>query len=153
MHAMTSSPRQQQGSMILEALIAILLFSMGILAIVGLQAASIRLSTDAKYRSDASLLANQLIGQMWVSDRTAATLQEKFGSASPAASAVSYATWLANVNATLPGVSGVTATQPTVTVSTAAATLGEVTITLRWKMPGEAASAVAHQYVVTAQIQ
>jgi type IV pilus assembly protein PilV len=44
--------------MLLEALIAILIFSFGILGLVGLQANAINLSTDAKYRADAALLAN-----------------------------------------------------------------------------------------------
>ena len=63
----TTSPTsaKQQGSVLLEGLIAILIFSMGILALVGLQAAAIKNSSDAKYRADASYLANQIIGQMW----------------------------------------------------------------------------------------
>lgn len=56
----------QNGSMLLEALIAILIFSMGILAIVGLQGASVRATTDAKNRVEASFQANQVIGKMWV---------------------------------------------------------------------------------------
>ena len=67
--------RHQAGSMLLEAFIAILIFSMGILAIVGMQASAVKSSADAKYRSEASLLANELIGQMWVSDRTRAASQ------------------------------------------------------------------------------
>lgn len=57
---------KQQGSVLLEALIGILIFSMGILALVGLQAASTKFATDAKYRSDAAYLANQTLGNMWV---------------------------------------------------------------------------------------
>lgn len=60
---------KQRGIVLLEGMIAILIFSFGILAIVGLQAASIRHTTDAKYRVDASFLANQSIGMMWA-DRT-----------------------------------------------------------------------------------
>jgi type IV pilus assembly protein PilV len=56
--------------MLLEALIAILIFSLGILSLVALQATSIQLTSDAKYRTDATLLANRLIGQMWVSGGT-----------------------------------------------------------------------------------
>lgn len=151
MIAMTSSPRAQQGSMLLEALIAILIFSLGIIAIVGLQATSIRLSSDAKYRGDASLLAERLLGQMWVSDRTAANLASSFSSASGATPAgAMYSSWLTNVLNTLPGVSGVAANQPTVTVSTAASSVGEVTITLRWQGPGDTS---AHSYTTIAQIQ
>ena len=70
--------RRQSGVMLIEALIALLIFSVGILGIVGMQSAAVQASGDAKYRSDAALLANQLIGRMWVSDRTQATLQTAY---------------------------------------------------------------------------
>jgi len=55
----------QQGVVLLEALVAILIFSMGVLALVGLQAAMIKNTSDAKYRSEASFIAQQWIGVMW----------------------------------------------------------------------------------------
>ena len=60
-----SRPVSQRGSMLLEALIAILLFSMGILGLMGLQAIALKNTADAKYRTEAAFLANQIIGQMW----------------------------------------------------------------------------------------
>jgi len=148
MLAMTCSPRAQQGSMLLEALIAILIFSMGILSIVGLQATSIRLSTDAKYRSEASSLANQLIGQMWVSDRASAvTLSNNFSNPS----GTSYTSWASGVQTTLPGVSVASGTLPTVEILTpAGATQGQVTVNIFWQMPGEA---TRHNYTAIAQIK
>lgn len=62
---LNSKQGKQSGSAILEALIAILIFSVGILALVGMQAAAIGNVSDAKYRADASFLADQIIGQMW----------------------------------------------------------------------------------------
>ena len=79
--------RGQSGVMLLEALIAILIFSLGILGIVGLQAVQMKLVADAKYRSDAALLAEELIGQMWASDRTAATLNAVFATGATACTA------------------------------------------------------------------
>jgi type IV pilus assembly protein PilV len=55
----------QQGVVLLEALIAILLFSMGVLALVGLQGAMIKNTSDANYRAAASFIAQQRIGQIW----------------------------------------------------------------------------------------
>lgn len=49
----------------LEGLIAILIFSMAILGVVGMQATAITRGTEAQYRADAAFLANQLLGQMW----------------------------------------------------------------------------------------
>lgn len=145
-----SPPHKQTGSMLLEGLISILLFSIGILAIVGLQAASIKMVGDAKYRSDASLLADQLIGQMWASDRTAATLQGNFSS-TPAGAL--YVNWASSVNATMPGVSGVAANQPTVvfTTNTLTTTPSSIaTITIYWNSPKEPPQ--AHKHVVIAEI-
>ncbi|HLD10157.1 MAG TPA: prepilin-type cleavage/methylation domain-containing protein, partial [Methylophilaceae bacterium] len=61
-----SSSATQQGVVILESLIAILIFSMGILALVGLQAAMIKSTSDSKYRAEASFIAQQRLGTMWV---------------------------------------------------------------------------------------
>lgn len=57
---------RQSGGVLLEGLISILIFSVGILALVGLQAASMKNTTQAKMRIDASLVANQRLGQIWV---------------------------------------------------------------------------------------
>lgn len=59
------TPKAQTGVALLEALIAVLVFSFGILAIVGLQANAMRISTDAKIRIDASNIANKRVGEMW----------------------------------------------------------------------------------------
>lgn len=56
---------RQQGMTLIEGLIAILIFSLGILSLVGLQSVMLKQSTDAKYRLDASFIANQVIGDMW----------------------------------------------------------------------------------------
>jgi type IV pilus assembly protein PilV len=57
--------RGQQGVVLLESLIAILIFSMGILALVGLQAAMITNTSDARYRAEANYIAQQRLGDMW----------------------------------------------------------------------------------------
>ncbi len=125
--------------MLLEPLAALLIFSAGILAIVGMQAASIKLAGDAKYRTDASLLANQLIGQMWVGDRSAAALGANYSSPN----GTTYTAWLNQVQAVLPG-AGVN--PPTVTVNAANSL---VTVNLFWQIPG----APAHSHTVIAQIK
>lgn len=55
----------QQGVVLVEAMVAILIFSMGVLAIVGLQAAMIKNTADSKFRADAGYIAQQRIGLMW----------------------------------------------------------------------------------------
>lgn len=56
----------QNGFVLLEGLIAILIFSMAILGVVGMQATAITKGTESQYRADAAFLANQLLAQMWV---------------------------------------------------------------------------------------
>ncbi|MBS1230995.1 MAG: hypothetical protein H6R17_4272 [Proteobacteria bacterium] len=154
----------QTGIMLLEALIAILIFSLGILALVALQATSIKLTGDAKYRTDATLLANRLIGQMWVASGNLAALKADFEPPSGAAcsgsvsSGAAYCAWLADVSAGsgLPGVvaTGTAPTLPQVTVDltpTAAPTSAQVTITLFWRTP-EMNGNDRHRHIVTTQI-
>jgi type IV pilus assembly protein PilV len=156
-----SRARQQTGSMLLEGLIALLIFSMGILAIVGMQASAVKASSDAKYRSDACLLANELIGKMWVSDRTQATLQAAFNSLS---NGIEYKKWAwegtnaagtqsapatGTVVQTLPGAQ---ANPPTVAITPVTSTSlpsSLVTITIYWQAPNET---TGHNYVAVAQI-
>lgn len=129
--------------MLLEALIAILIFSMGILAIVGMQAAAIKASTDAKYRSEASLLVNQLVGQMWVSNRTVATLQANFqgGGGLVGTPGAGYTAWLNDVQNALPGT---VANAPSVVITPSTITTGsDVNITVFWQLPSDTA---VHQY-------
>lgn len=57
---------RQSGLALLEGLIAILIFSMSVLAVVGLQATAIGKGSESQYRADAAFLANQLLAQMWV---------------------------------------------------------------------------------------
>src|ERR1700738_5138490 len=78
---MTTTPQirnVQSGGFLLEALIGILIFSFGILGIVGLQAQAIRFTNDAEFRAEAMYLANSLISQMWTDNR--ALLKTKYDS-------------------------------------------------------------------------
>lgn len=59
----------QGGFVLLEALISILIFSIGVLSLVGLQSMATRTSTDAQFRSIAGYLVDQKMGEIWVADR------------------------------------------------------------------------------------
>ena len=154
---------RQSGSMLIEVLVAILIFSVGILGIVGLQASAVKASTDAKYRSEAGLLANELIGAMWVSNRTQATLQAAFESST---SGAAYQAWawtgggagtqaapaVGTVLQTLPGASDNLPTvniQPVPAVTAGSNASSLVTVTIFWRTPSEA---TIHNHGVVAQI-
>jgi type IV pilus assembly protein PilV len=118
---MTRSLQKQRGVLLLEALIGLLIFSIGILAMVAMQATAISQVTDAKYRTEASTLADRMIGTIWankgtnISTLSAAWATEISGGAVPL----------------LPNATGANA--PTVVVSG-----NQVTVTVRWQAPGAA---------------
>lgn len=147
-----SSSQQQYGAALLEALIAILIFSMGVIALMGLQAVSIKNSLDAKYRADAAYLANQIIAQMWV-DRgnldSYAHYPNPGAVCAPAGapSALANVTdWLTQVSANLPGAGS---TRQQITVITPFPNTRQVTVTVCWQAPQEV---VSHNFVATAEI-
>lgn len=167
----------QHGSMMLEALISILIFSIGILAIIGLQAASIKMSSDAKYRSDASFLASQLVAQMWngVAVQVPATgfncnanplnsdaytgteFNPYLGNYSGLSitGGAAFSNWASAVVATLPNpsASAVLAAAPTISPSPCVSGLQQsinanAIITISWQLPG----GDAHIFSTTAPI-
>ena len=139
----TGPGSNQRGALMLEALIAILIFSMGVLAIVGLQSVAVNSVGEAKYRTDASFLANQIVGEMWVNRANLAGYN--YGGGPPPQA---LENWVAQVNALLPGAA---ANPPTIVVDAA----NQVTVTLFWQRPEEAAAPVPpppHQFMLTTTI-
>lgn len=129
--------KDQQGVVLLEVLIGMLIFSIGILAMLGMQATGMRATIDAKYRSEAAFLANELVGIMWgdagnLGNYTTATC----------ASTTACDAWLTRVEQTLPSATGANA--PSIVVSGR-----QVTVTVRWQRPGESTTS---QHEVVAQI-
>jgi type IV pilus assembly protein PilV len=110
--------KAQEGVMLLEALVAILIFSLGIIALMGLQANSIASVSQAKYRTDASYLANQILGRMWMDP----VAQPLLNFQSPAYAG--RAGWDALVASTLPNGTGTIAVVGTV-----------ATVTIQWRQP------------------
>lgn len=127
--------------MLLEALIGILIFSIGILALIGMQATAMRTTMDAKYRSEASFLANEIIGRMWVDRANLASY------ATPAACpAAPSCAWIDRVSALLPNATGGNAPEIVVTTDPVLLT-NEITVTLRWQPPGD--TTVSNHVAVT----
>lgn len=68
----STSAARHSGFALLEVLVSLLLFSLGILGLIGLQARAISLSTDAQDRNRAALLANDVASAMWLGKSVAA---------------------------------------------------------------------------------
>jgi type IV pilus assembly protein PilV len=122
--------KSQAGVMLIEALVAILIFSVGVVAVMGMQAVSIEQVSQAKYRTDASYPANQIVGKMWVDQANI-----------PSYATAGYtgrAAWGAVVASTLPNGTGTIVVNGTL-----------ITITINWKLPNET---VTRKFVSVANI-
>jgi type IV pilus assembly protein PilV len=116
-----SKPSTQQGVVLIEAMVAILLFSVGVLAIAGLQATMIENTSSSKFRTEASYLAQQKIGTMWADVAGTALSLNNIAPDAPESA-------IANL---LPG-------GKITVISTAAS---QYVITVGWTAPGEIAAA------------
>ena len=162
----------QRGVFLIEALLGILIFSLGILSLVAMQTAAISAQSDARYRIDAANLADQIVSEIWLNVNrpnpanatasqasvaafahhptvTATCNYTGAASASPLVTA-----WAAAVTGAGTGLPGVTASMLQITVAPLADALGNpaysrVTVTVCWQAPIDAAP---HRHTLVALI-
>lgn len=159
--------------MLIEALIGILIFAIGVLAVVGMQSQALRGAQDARFRTEAGQWANDLLNQMIMNvDRSsdtatvtslAAFQHQPSGSCgcstctfSGTASSNAIVTgWVANVTGSTVGarkpLPGSTTGMQQVLVSSdpTSGDYNRVTITVCWKGPEDA---VARKYILNSYI-
>lgn len=123
-----SNGSHQEGVVLLEILIAILIFSIGILALVGVQAVMISNTSDAKYRSEANFIAQRRIAEIWADPTNLAAFDE------PAPGL--------DISAVLPK-----GRRTTVQISP-----GEFMVRVSWQPPGDPSDPVVHQHVSVARV-
>ncbi len=70
---------KQAGSNLIEVLVSILIFAMGILGILGLQASTVGVAADARYRTEAAALADDYIARMMVAPPSTVATDFKTG--------------------------------------------------------------------------
>lgn len=117
------SRRQVQGAALIEALVGILLFLFGLVALVSMQSNMTRAQGDAKFRADAAALGSDVLAQMWADKPN---LSQYNGSA--CASYAPCGQWKARVAEKLPlGTAEVTAVGSTVTLTVTWSTKAEGT--------------------------
>lgn len=149
----------QGGSVLLEAMISILIFSFGVLGIVGLQSAMISGASEAKYRNEAGFFANRLLGEMATADRSSAAALTTFATAG-----ASYVAWYNDIKNTtttgigagLLGLPGADTNPPMVNIvpinklvnGVPTPTHHDVTVSVFWQSPGQP----MHRHVVSASI-
>jgi type IV pilus assembly protein PilV len=116
--------RRQAGVALLEALVSILLFSIGVLGVVALQAKASQFSVDSEDRSRAALLANQIVSQMWAQQSTS----------------VDTSSWQTQVSSSSSGL-------PSGNGSVSVDSTGLATVTITWKAPWRKSAEQANSYV------
>jgi type IV pilus assembly protein PilV len=126
--------KHQSGIALIEVLVALLIFMLGVLGLVGLQTSMTRAQTEAKVRADAVNLANDLIGRMWTDLNNLSAYN-----ASGCASQTRCREWQDKVAAALPVGQGAVAFD---------ATSGNVTVTISWTTP----SGESHKYVTSTTV-
>lgn len=147
----------ETGAALIESLVAILIFAIGVLALVGLQARSIGDVSESRYRSEAAFLANRLLGQI-MTDPNGTTIMQYQNSSSTSAR---LQPWVDEVTNRLPGASSF---PPVVTLTAgvpvalpasggAVVTPYTVNVTVRWSPPGTRPGAnAAHSYTTTSVV-
>lgn len=110
------------GFAMLEALVGLLIFSFGILGVIGLQASMTKAQTHSRFRAGAAALAGDLVGTLWADAAHLSSYDSGNCDAyTPCRS------WASKVAGALPGGA------PQVVVNGT-----QVTITVSWTVPGEA---------------
>ena len=144
--------RGQRGVFLIEALIGILIFSLGILSLVAIQTAAMSAQNDAQFRIEAANYADQIMSQIWLNvKRNSGTVDtvslgdfqhQATGAASScdfsgdtAANAL-VAAWSGLIAQAGTGLPGSTAAMHQILVDTAA--YNKVTVTVCWKSPLDA---------------
>jgi len=129
----------QQGVVLLEALVGILIFSIGVLGLVGVQAAMTKAQTQANFRAEAAQLASDVVGRMWVDT-------QQIGQYLTDTSCQTHELckqWRTRVLERLPG--GI---PPTITLNAD----GGLDIVISWVLPGEPDEGGHHQFGTTTSV-
>jgi type IV pilus assembly protein PilV len=135
--------RAQRGAVLLEALVAIAIFGVGVLGHLELQARAVRHLDAANARGEAARLADALLARMWATDP--ARLALRFGVGPGQAGEDDFIARARD----LPG-GGDPDNSPEVGVAPGPTPASRrVTIVLRWRAPGES---VAHRHRVSAVV-
>lgn len=90
---------KQQGFTLLESLVAMLIFAVGVLGLIGLQTAVTLAQTETHSRSEAVSLAQEMVGLLWTD---MARLDQYVTNADSSCTATACLRWLDKVRTTLP---------------------------------------------------
>jgi type IV pilus assembly protein PilV len=160
----------QSGMMLIEALIAILIFSLGILGMVAMGSVAIAAQSDSQYRTEAANYANEIASEIAIdmAQGNYATSLPNYahqpaaggycsfaGPASGKQIVIDWVNRVAGVTDPKRGLPGATLTTQQIMVNTTPGSgFNQVTITICWQPPSSKAVAFApmHQYQLVTYI-
>jgi type IV pilus assembly protein PilV len=120
---------------LIEVLVSILIFSFGVLGLIGLEASAVNFSVDAEDRNRAALFASDIASTMWLNGTVSYTSGQ-------------LTTWQTNIaNTALP--TGLP--KGTVSVTATAGTTNSTDIVIQWT-PTTDKAAVAHTRQLTTRV-
>jgi len=132
------------GFAMIEVLVAVLLFAIGILGLVGLQASMTQAQTESKVRADAANLVDELATLMWSDVGTNVANLAAYKAAGCGGNLHCNA-WLTKLGEKLPGGTLDSLDFRDGVTDTTLDDYGMVTVTLKWSLP----SGATNQYVAT----
>jgi type IV pilus assembly protein PilV len=148
----TVGRRGQDGFTLIESLIAMVVFSVGVLGLVGMQSMSTRVTTDARLRTEAAAAADELLARMQTTSRATVVADFSTGGAR-------FDDWL-TTRLRAAG-TGLPDAQANVSFSVVGADPNTVRIEITWTLPrereralsgGGAAVAVPRQHVTVSAL-
>ena len=135
-----TSPASQRGFALMDALVSIAIFGLGITGMAGLQATLLAQNTQSSFRVQAAAYANSLVG-IALADSANLRCYAGLGGCQSVVATAMLTSWRNEVAAGLPGAGDA---QPQVEL----ANDGTFTVRLFWKLPRED---VTHNYVLMTQ--
>lgn len=130
----TALRKQEAGITLIEVLVSLLIFSLGFLGLVGLQARAVQFSNGAENRSRAALLANEIVSTMWAQQSTSLSSSQT----------EAWQARLSDMAASgLPNAQG---------IISAPDTDGTVTVTIKWHAPSSKNTDQDNSYVTQVTI-
>ncbi|NCQ51466.1 hypothetical protein GW796_06145 [archaeon] len=115
-----------KGFFILEALVSIVIFMIGILGVLKIQEDTIRSTSDSQYRISASYMASNVLSQIMIDKANITNYVD--------GSSTEYISWLADLQSNLPGV----ASNPPTIVTSVVGSGTLVQVSIFWQKPGDA---------------
>ena len=143
----------QNGFMLLEGLIAILIFAFGILGLVAMNAKAVSAQSGAQYRTEAATLADQMAGAiaLGVNRSSAISVATQLQDFATPTSKAEVTAWIDRVTGTSSSINNPAATPglpgATASLQTIAVTGNVITITVSWQAPTD--SAIRRNVLIT----